>query len=60
MVDTQRDGRDGRPNAERAARPDRASPPEGGGRVPWRVEGARRDGARLLYGRQQPGEDAHA
>ena len=51
MVDTQRDGRDGRPNAERAARPDRASPPEGGGRVPWRVEGARRDGGQ---GPQRP------
>ena len=44
MVDTQRDGRDGRPNVGSAERPDRAAPPEGGGRVPWRVEGARRDG----------------
>ena len=41
MVDAQRDGR---PNVGSAERPDRAAPPEGGGRVPWRVEGARRDG----------------
>ena len=51
MVDTQRDGRDGRPNAGSARRPDRAGPPEGGDRVPWRVEGARRDGGQ---GPQRP------
>ena len=52
MVDAQRDGR---PNVGSAERPDRAAPPEGGGRVPWRVEGARRDGGegpqrRRLFG----------
>src|SRR4029450_9456052 len=41
MVDAQRDGR---PDVGSAERPDRAAPPDGGGRVPWRVEGARRDG----------------
>jgi cell division protease FtsH len=51
MADTQRDGRDGRPNAGSAERPDRAGPLEGGGRVPWRVEGARRDGGQ---GPQRP------
>ena len=43
MADTQRDGRDARTNAGSSERPDRA-PAEGADRVPWRVEGARRDG----------------
>jgi cell division protease FtsH len=51
MADSQRDGRDGRPNAGSAERADRSAPPEGGDRVPWRVEGARRDGGQ---GRQGP------
>ncbi len=51
MVDIQRDGRDRRPNAGSAQRPDRAGPPGGGDRVPWRVEGARRDGGQ---GPQRP------
>jgi cell division protease FtsH len=41
MADTQRAGRDGRADAGGSERPDRAAPPDGGGRVPWRVEGAR-------------------
>src|SRR4029450_6841440 len=41
MVDAQRDGR---PDVGSADRPDGAAPRDGGGRVPWRVEGARRDG----------------
>jgi cell division protease FtsH len=41
MADTQRDGRDVRTNAGSPERPDRGAAPEGGGRVPWRVEGAR-------------------
>ena len=51
MADTERDGRDGRPSARSAERPDRAAPPEGGDRVPWRVEGARGDGGQ---GPQRP------
>jgi cell division protease FtsH len=43
MADTQRDGRDARTNAGSPERPDRGAAPEGGDRVPWRVEGARRD-----------------
>jgi cell division protease FtsH len=42
MADAQRDGRDARTNAG-SERPDRA-PTEAADRVPWRVEGARRDG----------------
>jgi cell division protease FtsH len=41
MADTQRAGRDGRTDAGSSERPDRAAPPEGADRVPWRVEGAR-------------------
>jgi cell division protease FtsH len=45
MADTQQDRPDGRPNA---GGPGRAAPPrppsEGGERVPWRLEGARREG----------------
>jgi cell division protease FtsH len=44
MADAQRNGRDGRANARGSERPDRAAPGEGGGRVPWRVEGARQGG----------------
>jgi cell division protease FtsH len=51
MADTQRDGRDGRPNAGSPGRADRGAAPEGGDRVPWRVEGARRDGGQ---GAQRP------
>jgi cell division protease FtsH len=43
MADAQRDGRDARTNAGSPERPDRA-PAKGADRVPWRVEGARRDG----------------
>jgi cell division protease FtsH len=43
MADAQRDGRDARTNAGSSERPDRA-PTEAADRVPWRVEGARRDG----------------
>ena len=50
MVDTQRDAR---PKVGSAERPDRAAPAGGGGRVPWRVEGARRDGDG--GGAQRPG-----
>src|SRR5918993_5848699 len=42
MADTQRDGRDARTNGSRE-RPGRA-PAEDADRVPWRVEGARREG----------------
>jgi hypothetical protein len=41
MADTQRAGRDGRADAGGSERPGRLAPPDGGGRVPWRVEGAR-------------------
>jgi cell division protease FtsH len=41
MADSQRAGRDSRAGTGSPERPDRAAPPEGGGRVPWRVEGAR-------------------
>jgi len=41
MADTPRAGRDGRAGAGSPERPDRAAPPDGGDRVPWRVEGAR-------------------
>jgi cell division protease FtsH len=51
MADTQRDGRDARTGAGGPERPDRGAAPEGGGRVPWRVEGARRDGGQ---GPQRP------
>jgi cell division protease FtsH len=44
MADTQRDRRDGRASARNPERPDRGTPSEAAGRVPWRVEGARRDG----------------
>jgi cell division protease FtsH len=44
MADTQRDGRDARTNAGSPEPPDRGVSPEGGDRVPWRVEGARRSG----------------
>src|SRR5215218_5753766 len=44
MADTQRDARDARTNAGSPERPDRGAAPEGGDRVPWRVEGARREG----------------
>ena len=43
MADAQRGGRDARTNAGSPERPGRA-PAEGGDRVPWRVEGARRSG----------------
>jgi cell division protease FtsH len=43
MADAQRDGRDARTNAGSSERPDRA-PTTAADRVPWRVEGARRDG----------------
>ena len=46
MADTQRDGRDARTNAGSSERPDRGATPEGGDRVPWRVEGARREGGK--------------
>jgi cell division protease FtsH len=46
MADTQRDGRDARTNAGSPERPDRGATPEGGDRVPWRVEGARRAGGK--------------
>jgi cell division protease FtsH len=46
MADTQRDGRDARTNAGSPERPDRGATPEGGDRVPWRVEGARREGGK--------------
>jgi hypothetical protein len=51
MADAQRDGRDARPSAGSAERPVRAAPPEGRDRVPWRVEGARRDGGQGRSGR---------
>jgi cell division protease FtsH len=53
MADTQqRNGRDGREaSAGSSERPDRAAPPEGGDRVPWRVEGARQPDGR---GPQRP------
>jgi cell division protease FtsH len=44
MADTQRDGTDARTNAGSPERAERGAAPEGGDRVPWRVEGARRDG----------------
>jgi cell division protease FtsH len=44
MADAQRDGRDARAGAGSPERPDRGVAPEGGDRVPWRVEGARREG----------------
>jgi cell division protease FtsH len=44
MADTQGDGRDARANAGSPERPDRGAASEGGDRVPWRVEGARRGG----------------
>jgi cell division protease FtsH len=44
MADTQGDGRDARINAGSPERPARGAAPDGGERVPWRVEGARRDG----------------
>ncbi|HEX2054201.1 MAG TPA: hypothetical protein VHJ78_10820, partial [Actinomycetota bacterium] len=44
MADTQRDRRDGRASAGSPERPDRGTPSEAADRVPWRVEGARRDG----------------
>jgi cell division protease FtsH len=50
MADAQRDGRDARINAGSPERPDRASA-EGADRVPWRVEGARREGGQ---GPQRP------
>jgi cell division protease FtsH len=43
MADTQRDGRDARTSAGSPERPDRETPTGAGDRVPWRVEGARRD-----------------
>ncbi len=43
MADAQRGGRDARTNAGSPERPGRA-PAKGGDRVPWRVEGARREG----------------
>ena len=46
MADTQRNGRDARTNAGSPERPDRGATPEGGDRVPWRVEGARREGGK--------------
>jgi len=46
MADAQRDGRDARTNAGSPERPDRGATPEGGDRVPWRVEGARREGGK--------------
>jgi cell division protease FtsH len=51
MADTQRDRRDGRASAGSPERPDRRTPSEAADRVPWRVEGARRDGGQ---GRQRP------
>jgi cell division protease FtsH len=52
MADTQEDRRDGRPGVESGQqRRDRAAPPGGGDRVPWRVEGARGDGGQ---GPQRP------
>jgi cell division protease FtsH len=50
MADAQRDGRDARTNAGSPERPDRGAA-EGGDRVPWRVEGARREGGE---GSQRP------
>jgi cell division protease FtsH len=44
MADIQRDTRDARTNAGSPERTDRGAAPEGGDRVPWRVEGARREG----------------
>ncbi|HEX2159459.1 MAG TPA: ATP-dependent zinc metalloprotease FtsH [Actinomycetes bacterium] len=44
MADTQRDRRDGRASAGSPERPDRGTPSQAADRVPWRVEGARRDG----------------
>jgi cell division protease FtsH len=44
MADTQRDRRDGGASAASPDRPERATPSEATDRVPWRVEGARRDG----------------
>src|SRR5215213_4049992 len=43
MAEAQGDGRDARTNTGSPERPARGAP-EGGDRVPWRVEGARRDG----------------
>ena len=43
MADTQRDGRDTRPDAG-VRKPGQSGATEGGRRVPWRVEGARPDG----------------
>jgi cell division protease FtsH len=51
MADAQRDGRDARAGAGSPERPDRGVAPEGGDRVPWRVEGARREGGQ---GPQRP------
>jgi cell division protease FtsH len=51
MADAQRDRRDARTNAGSSERPDRGAAPEGGDRVPWRVEGARREGGE---GSQRP------
>src|SRR3712207_7355856 len=45
MADIQRDRRDGRASVGSPERPDRGTPSEAADRVPWRVEGARRDGA---------------
>ena len=50
MAGAQRDGSDARTKAGISERPDRA-PAEGAGRVPWRVEGARRPGGQ---GPQRP------
>jgi cell division protease FtsH len=44
MADTQRDRRDGRASAGSPERPDRGRSTKAADRVPWRVEGARRDG----------------
>jgi cell division protease FtsH len=44
MADIQRDTRDTRTNAGSPERTDRGAASEGGDRVPWRVEGARREG----------------
>ena len=44
MADTQRDRRDGRASAGSPERPDRGRSTNAADQVPWRVEGARRDG----------------
>jgi cell division protease FtsH len=44
MAGIQRDGRDARANVGNPERPDRGTPTGAGDRVPWRVEGARRNG----------------